>query len=66
MQNYHKRLNSFYARFEEYNTESCLKAPVVHDDSGISLSVADVNKILKQINTFKAARQDGIPDCPKL
>ena len=37
-------LNTCYARFEEYNTESCVKAPVVPDDCVISLSMADVRK----------------------
>ena len=29
----------------------------------ISLSVADVRKTFKQVNTHKAARPDGIPGC---
>jgi hypothetical protein len=56
-------LNPFYACFEEYNTEFCVKAPVVPDDCVISLLVADVNKSFKQVNTHEAAGPDGTPGC---
>ena len=41
-------------------TEYCVKAYVVPNDCVISLSVADVSKTFKQVNTRKAAGPDGI------
>jgi hypothetical protein len=55
------KLNAFYARFEASNTEACTRAPAVLDDCVITLSVADVNKIFKQVNIHKAVRPDGLP-----
>jgi hypothetical protein len=37
-------LNAFYARFEESNTEACMRAPAVPNDCVITLFVADVSK----------------------
>ena len=36
------------ARFEESNTEACMRAPAVPDDCVITLSVPDVSKTFKQ------------------
>ena len=41
--------------------EACTRAPAVLDNSVITLSVADVNKIFKQVNIHKAAGPDGLP-----
>ena len=43
-------LNAFYACFEASNTEPCMRAPAVPDDCVISLFIADVSKIFKQVN----------------
>ena len=51
--------NAFYARFESSNSEACMRAPDVPDDSVITLSVADVSKTFKQVNIHKAAGPDG-------
>jgi hypothetical protein len=51
-------LNNFYARFEESNTEACMRASAVPDDCVISLSVANVSKTFKQVNLHKAAVPD--------
>lgn len=53
-------LNYFYARFKASNTETCMRAPSVPDDSVIVLSAADVNKTFKQVNIHKAAGPDGL------
>jgi hypothetical protein len=53
--NLQKREMPFMLAFEEYNTESCMKAPVVSEGYVISLSVADVSKTFKQVNTHKVA-----------
>ena len=55
-------LNAFYARFEASNTEACTRAPVVLDDCVITLSVADVSKTFKQVNIYKAAGPDRLPE----
>jgi hypothetical protein len=57
------KLKAFYARFEEFNTVPCVKAPVFPYDCVIWLSMADVSKTLKRVNNHKAARPDGIPGC---
>ena len=41
-------LNYFYARFKASNTDTCMRVPAVLGDSVITLSVAEVNKIIKQ------------------
>ena len=56
-------LNAFYARFKEYNTVPCMKAPVFSDVCVISLSVVDVSKTFKQVNNHKATWPEGIPEC---
>ena len=61
--NLQDELNYFYARFEESNTETCMRAPAVPDDCVITLSVADVSKTFKQVNIHKAAGPDGLPGC---
>ena len=50
------KVNSFYARFEANNTETCMRASVVLEDSVITLSAADVSKTFKQ-----ATGPDGLP-----
>ena len=45
------KLNYFYARFEENNTETCMKAPAVPEDCVIAF---DVSKTFKQVNIHKA------------
>ena len=50
------KLNAFYAHFAASSTE-----PMGLDDCVITLSVADVNKTLKQVNIYKAAGPDGLP-----
>ena len=40
-----EELNPFYAHFKASNTEACMRAQSVTDDSVIMLSVADVSKI---------------------
>ena len=52
-------LNAFYARIEASNIEACTRAPAVLDDCVITLSVADVSKIFKQVNIHKAVGLDG-------
>ena len=47
-------LNYFYAS----NTETCMRASAVPDDSVITLSAADVSKTFKQVNIHKAAGPD--------
>ena len=54
-------LNSFYACFEASNTEACMRAPAVLDDSVDTRSIADVSKTFKQVNIHKAAGPDGLP-----
>ena len=54
-------LNYFYVGFEASTTEACMRAPAVLDDCVITLSIADVSKILKQVNIHKAAGPDGLP-----
>jgi hypothetical protein len=54
-------LNAFYAHFEASNTEACMRAPAVPDDSVITLSIADVSKIFKQVNIHKDMGPDRIP-----
>ena len=56
-------LNHFYARFEESNTEACMRASAVLDDCVITLSVADVSKTFIQVNIHKAAVPDRLPGC---
>jgi hypothetical protein len=53
--------NALYAHFEASSTGACTRVPVVLDDCVITLSVADVNKTLKQVNIHKAAGLDGLP-----
>ena len=52
-------LNNFYARFEAYNTQTCMRASAVPDDCVITLSAADVSKTFKQFNIHKVAGPDG-------
>jgi hypothetical protein len=52
-------LNTFFARFDESNTEPYMREPAVPDDCVISLTVADVSKTFKQVNIHKAAGPDG-------
>jgi hypothetical protein len=49
-------INTFYARFEASNTESCMRAPAVPDNCVITLAVANVSKTLKQVNINRARR----------
>ena len=55
-------LNHFYACFEASNTEACMRASTVPDDSVITLSGTDVSKTLKQVNIHKASGPDGLPE----
>ena len=52
--------NSFYARFEESNTEPCMRAPAVLDDCVITLSIPDLIKTFKQVNIHKATGPDRL------
>ena len=52
------KIKHFYARFEESNSETCMRSPAVLDDCMIMLSVANVSKNFKQVNIHKAARPD--------
>jgi hypothetical protein len=52
-------LNAFYALFEASNTEPCMRAPGLPADCVIMLSVADVSKTFKQVNSHKAAGPDA-------
>ena len=45
-----EELNNVYARIEASNTETCMRASAVLDDSVIKLSAADVSKTFKQVN----------------
>jgi hypothetical protein len=54
-------LNNFYARFGASNTVACMRPSAIPDNCVITLSVADVCKIFKQVNIHKAAGQDGLP-----
>jgi hypothetical protein len=38
-----------------------MREPAVPDEYVITLSIADVSKIFKQVNIHKAAGQDGLP-----
>ena len=49
-------LNHFYARFEESNTEACMRASAVLDDCVTTLSVADVRKTLLNRSTYTRLR----------
>ena len=51
-------LNAFYVRFEASNTGACTRAPAVLDDRVITLLVADVKKIFKQVNIHKSSQTD--------
>ena len=55
------KLNYFYNRFEANNTETCLRAPAVPEDSVITLSTADMSKTFKQVNIHKDEGPDGLP-----
>ena len=44
-------LNNFYARFEASNTETCMRASAVPDDSVITLSAANMSKTFEHVNT---------------
>ena len=46
-------LSYFYARFKSNNTETCMRAPAVLEDSA-----ADVSKTFIQVNIHKAAGPD--------
>ena len=48
------KLNYFYARVKENNTETCMRVPAVPEDCVITLSY-------KQINVHKAAGPDRLP-----
>ena len=54
-------LNHFYVRFEESNTEACMRTSAVPDDCVIMLSVADVSKTFKQVNIHKAVGPGRLP-----
>ena len=54
-------LNYFNARFQASNSETCMRASAVPDDCVILLSVADVSKTFKQVNSHKAAGPDILP-----
>jgi hypothetical protein len=60
-------LNAFYARFEASNTEPCMRAPAVLDESAscsacvIMLSIANEHKTCKQVNIHRAAGPGGLP-----
>ena len=58
-----EKRNAFHACFEASNTEACMTAQAVPDDSVITLSIADVSKIFKQVNIHKAAGPDGLRGC---
>ena len=55
------KLNYFNARFKDYNAETCMRVSAVPDNCVITLSIADVSKIIKQVNIRKAAGPDGLP-----
>ncbi len=57
------KLNHFYARFEAHNIAHTESAPaaVAEEVSAISISVADVTRSFRQVNTHKAVGPDGIP-----
>jgi hypothetical protein len=55
-------LNAFYARFGASNTEACMRAPAVLDESVITTSVANVSKTFKQVNIHKAGGQMDYQD----
>ena len=55
-------LNHFYARFEESNTEACMRASAVPDDCANTLSVADMSKTFKQVNIHKVRGQTDYQD----
>uniref|UniRef100_A0A8C9VFB8 Reverse transcriptase domain-containing protein n=1 Tax=Scleropages formosus TaxID=113540 RepID=A0A8C9VFB8_SCLFO len=55
-------LNTFYARFEAGNsTSSTERAPAAAEVSPLSVSIADVARSFRRVNTRKAAGPDGIP-----
>ncbi len=56
-------LNHFYARFEAHNTAHTESAPTAaaEEVSPLSISVADVTRSFKRVNTRKAVSPDGIP-----
>ena len=54
-------INYFYARFEAFKTEACMRASAVMDDCVITLSVDDVSKNFKQVNIHKVAGPGGLP-----
>jgi hypothetical protein len=54
-------LNASYAPFEASNAEPCMRASDVLDDCVISLSIANVSKAFKQVNSHKNVGPDRIP-----
>ena len=55
------QLNTFYARFEVNHTVLPERAPATADSAPHSVSVADVCKAFKRVNSRKAPGPDGIP-----
>ncbi len=56
-------LNTFYARFDLLNKKSAVKFTLPPDNRLLSVSTADVRRILLRVNMSKAAGPDNIPGC---
>ena len=54
-------LNTFYAHFDLLNKDSAVKSTLSPDDHQLSVTTADVRKIILRLNMSKAARTDNIP-----
>ncbi len=54
-------LNTFYAHFDLLNSESAVKSTPPPEDRPLSVSTADVRKVLLKVNMSKAAGPDNIP-----
>ena len=55
------KLNAFYALFDKFNTELCMRTPAVPEECVILVSETDVSKAFNLVNTRKATGPDGIP-----
>ena len=51
-------LNYFYARFEESNTETCMRASAIPDDCVITLYAADVRPLNRSTFTRPQGQTD--------
>ena len=54
-------LNSFYAHFDILNKESAVTSTPPPEELPLSVSTADVRRILLRVNMNKAAGPDNIP-----